>query len=494
MLTHDGPEVRFCEDQELSLANLAQLQLPAHSWPSRLFQEYFGTADAFCDAVQALEQAGQLPTRDPPSYRAWDAYYILHLLLWDTRTVIERGGGWSHYSPVWAEALPQVISLEKDWWPAIGAVHGGFVNEAKERTDLSLAIDAGQVLESEWEPRASQIRAQLIREIDQLAADLPDDRSRWQAQLREMSSLVLALRSRNFDRLARLADQHLQCAEEIAQRRLGVDRRGLRDLVGLVNEDLRWPALTAAAYSHELRAVDVATDQIVDDLPEYNGAFGDDFKLTPADVDALLAFLTETGLAQWPMELSIVGWHDDSFLDLSESQQRSVVFGRVRTLCVLLEEAVPTLAARRGGESFGYEVEMQWALFNKIKYFVGGPDRSLGLVLPQTMQDLNTAYNVLKERRDVGPNFAAALSQSFSGYGMPCEADISAALPPSPEQVLAGVAFVRNLTSHHFPMASESRSTRWQQAWADHLPAINRTVRWAMLILWAIARRFPDVD
>lgn len=484
----------LCVDEELTLAELARFSLPSHRFPSDLYREFFSFEQAFCDAVRALEEVGDLPKRAPQTYRLWDSYYIANGLLQRTRTHFGDGASVGSFmlsvtDPLFLRKPP------REWWPAIEAVRAGMRNERLALVEMSHAIQAGTANESDWEPRARALREQLLREIDSTAGQLPSDEAEWCASLRCLASLVFELRRPRFDNLSRLASQHLVSATELAQRCLKVDRRQLRDLVGRVNEDLRWPALSAAASSQDTKALDLATDLLIEELPVYNRAMSAIGALSPADVLEMLAFLAEHGLAQWQLELSIVPWHGDWFRDLSDQMRESIVHGRVRTMCALLEEAVATLADSFGGESFGFAVETQTALFGKVTKFVRGPDpdRRPHVIDTSKLESLNAAHNVLRDsrRREVGSNFASALSSSLVGYGMPSGLERDLVEFPSAEQVLAGAVFIRNLTSHQSPVSSQDRSTRWQEVWADHLPAINRTVRWAMLVLWSIAQRFP---
>ncbi len=61
---------------------------------------------------------------------------------------------------------------------------------------------------------------------------------------------------------------------------------------------------------------------------------------------------------------------------------------------------------------------------------------------------------------------------------------------PSPEQVLWNLMVLRHFTSHRFPIVPATGRVAWFEAWGNHLPAINRTVLWAALMLWAITRKF----
>lgn len=85
------------------------------------------------------------------------------------------------------------------------------------------------------------------------------------------------------------------------------------------------------------------------------------------------------------------------------------------------------------------------------------------------------------------------LSQSLRGYGIHAGNPHPSIQRPVPERALAGLIFIRNLTSHRFPAPVEERGTGWFKVWSKHLPAINRTILWGALLLWKVTCRYRSV-
>src|SRR5437879_11359913 len=103
-------------------------------------------------------------------------------------------------------------------------------------------------------------------------------------------------------------------------------------------------------------------------------------QLAPDEPESLAQFLSESGFQEWYTQLSIVTWRRLVLSDMSEDLRIALVYGRVRTLCALLEEALLSLAEYTGHHVFQAEVENQTALQARTLRFVKGPD------LPMTRQ------------------------------------------------------------------------------------------------------------
>jgi hypothetical protein len=218
-------------------------------------------------------------------------------------------------------------------------------------------------------------------------------------------------------------------------------------------------------------------------LGDYNAAMPATLHLTADQPEKFAQFLTESGLQEWYTQLSIVTWSRLGLTDMSEDQRIALVYGRVRTLCALLEEALLSLAEHTGRAAFRAAVEKQATLHPRALRFLKGPGRRPSLVkLSQVMRLAN--YNKIEPGLD-----APTMAAKFVALGIPSGTNPST-LVPTPEQVLAGLIVIRNLTSHRYPILRAGARVSWFEAWGNHLTAINRTVLWSALILWALANRF----
>lgn len=167
------------------------------------------------------------------------------------------------------------------------------------------------------------------------------------------------------------------------------------------------------------------------------------------------------------------------YFDYSYDQRVAVVYGRVRTLCALLEEALLSMAEYTGDAEFRDAVEEQHLLRRRLVRFLQGPGGGTQIVSVPELERLADA-NGIRPGMDSGE-----VRVRFLALGIPSRQATQA--PQSPEQVLASLVVVRNLTSHRFPILQAGRRVPWFEAWEEHLPAINRAVLWAALMLWAVS-------
>ena len=228
------------------------------------------------------------------------------------------------------------------------------------------------------------------------------------------------------------------------------------------------------------KAFDAALDEIELELPRYNAAMPGVLQLATDQPEAFLKFLAESGLQAWYTELTTTAWPHATFFDFSLDQRVAVVYGRVRALCALLEEALLSLAEFTGKSQFRDDVEGRSTLRPRLVRFLQGP---LG-----RSQVVNVGQvNQLVDANSITPGMDSGEVQArFLALGIPGR---HVTLQPSqnPEQVLASLVVVRNLTSHRFPIVQAGQRVPWFEAWEAHLPAINRAVLWAAMLLWAVA-------
>jgi hypothetical protein len=323
----------------------------------------------------------------------------------------------------------------------------------------------------------------VAREVKALAERFPSEEGFWKEHLGGLAWLVAELREAHFESLARLASDQLSAAVDLAEVRLGKTRRQVRAIVGVVLPDMSGPALTAASFSISLKAFDTALDQLELDLAGYNLAMPAHLQLGPEEPEGFLRFLTDSGLQDWYTELSTAAWSQSVLSDMTYDQRIAVVYGRVRTLCALLEETLLSLADHTGDTAFGLAVEKAHTLGKRLPRFLAGPAGSASLVGATQVKALVDANRIMPgmDAQEMGHRFAV--------LGMPSH-HTATTFSQTPEQVLASLIVVRNLTSHRFPIIRGGAPVPWFTAWGDHLPAINQAIRWAALMLWALARHF----
>ncbi len=248
------------------------------------------------------------------------------------------------------------------------------------------------------------------------------------------------------------------------------------------SRDFSMPALTAATFSPEYRGFDLTLDAMVETLPLYDQHVPESLRVTPTQAEALLVFFEEVGLQEWSVEYSIVGWHGEIFASSTHDRRVAVAFGRIRTLTALLEEALLSLGIRTKQPGLAQAVEAERALFARIRTFAwGGRGQQHVLSRSQFQQ-------VYDRHCDVRPPIDAhRLAAALDAVG------VSAGDPPPvaaqyvPEKTLAAFVMIRNIASHRFPVAREGERPDWFSVWGERLPAINRTVLWTALLLWAFS-------
>jgi hypothetical protein len=160
-----------------------------------------------------------------------------------------------------------------------------------------------------------------------------------------------------------------------------------------------------------------------------------------------------------------------------------LVYGRVRTLCSLLEEALLPMAAATGDESFREAIEAAGTLYPRLTRFVQGTTGT-------ALVDVAAIQKLWVDNRLNPPFSAAQLRNSLLGLGMPAGNPPPSSPAPRLEQVLTGLIFVRNLTSHRYPILLSGTRVEWFETWGGHLPAVNRAILWAALTLWGLMRHF----
>jgi len=338
--------------------------------------------------------------------------------------------------------------------------------------------------DDEFRVRLKPLSEAIEGEINAIAQTLPPETEYWKERLAQHATLVIELRKGHFRPLARLCSWQLGAAARLGEIRLGQTRRQVRASVGRVNADLTAPALSAASFSIAQRAFDEALDRIEETLPSFNEAMPEPLRLSAAEAERFLAFLDQAGLEDWFTELSIVTWDSEQFSDRTFDQRVALVYGRVRTLCSLLEEALLAMAEELGNPSFRSETESAPTLYPRLTRFVRGPSGDSKLISVGAVNDLWANNKLLP------PFSGAELRQSLVGLGMPTGNPPPHTPAPTPEHVLTGLVFIRNLTSHRYPVLLKGTRVDWFETWGGHLPAINRTILWAALALWGLARHF----
>lgn len=491
-----GAPAAYCRAEVLSLEDLATYRLPSPRSPNELYREVFSFRDHFEHAVQALESDGWLPKRSDGTYRAWDAYRILGVLFEHTRIVIPLGrpdretpvgslfNGYASWLPSVRYAFPE----DEAWWEAAERANQGFAAWWDARhLRIVRDGDTGQPrdeTDEEFRLRVTPVGEAIEKELTTIAHTLPLDPEYWKERLAQHATLTIELREGHFTSLARLCSWQLSGAVRLAELRLERTRREVRALVGRVNADLTAPAVSAASFSIAQKARDEALDRIEEAAPNFNNAMPTSLRLSVDDCETFLSFLDEAGLAEWFTELSIVTWHSEQFWDRSHDQRVGLVYGRVRTLCSLLEEGLLPMSEECRDAAFRGDVERASTLSARLKRFVQGPSGKNSPV------NLGTMERLWASNRLVPPFTAAQLRTSLVGLNMLAGNPPPAAPAPTLEHVLTSLLFIRNLTSHRYPVLLDGARVEWFEAWGGHLPAINRNILWAALALWALTRTF----
>jgi hypothetical protein len=236
-------------------------------------------------------------------------------------------------------------------------------------------------------------------------------------------------------------------------------------------------ALTAASSSPDVIARDLAFDFLNEELTAYNAGVPDDLQMTVAEIDPFLTFLDRAGLKEWYSNLILAGWEQD-FFEMGRDLRVARLYGRLRTLAALVEEGLFAMAEHTGKLQFAVEVEAQTTFKPRLSRYIQGP---LGT---DTTVDNRALTNLYRNFKVAPPISMAELQRCFTGLGLINDQ------PVSVEQLLAGLLFIRNITSHRFPLVGADGRQEWFAAWDERLPAVNRTLLWSTLILWKLARRF----
>lgn len=475
----------YCRAEVLTRDELARYKLshPRLASPRELYRELFHTESTFTAVVKALEAVGRLPQRSDETYRVWDAYAILD--------EVGHQAGLKLPGPPRVETglsiFPSLFllgRLDEGWWDAVEATRIA-LNLAWRASYPTFITDpaTGWLREETYEEverKLNTLRPAIMQEVTALAERLPADDEFWQERLGTHAWLVITLRNAHFELLARLCADQLSAAVDLAHVRLGKTRREIRRLVGHVNADMTAPALTAASFSMAWKAFDAALDEMEQALPQYNAAMPAACQLAPDQPEHFLRFLTESGLQPWYTELTTVTWRHSIFFDLSYDQRVALVYGRVRTLCALLEELLLSLADYTGDALFRDAVEERPTLRPRLVRFLQGPRGRSHVVNVGRVQQLADANSIT-------PGMDSPEVQArFLALGIPGR-HVTPQPSQGPEQVLASLVVVRNLTSHRFPIVQAGARVPWFEAWEEHLPAINRAVLWAAMLFWAVA-------
>ncbi len=481
-----GPApIVYCLAEVLAGGELAAYKLPHPTRVSQLelYREVLDSESTFTAFVEALEASGRFSKRADGTYRVWDAYLILEELGRHARLILP--------GPPRVEArlvvFPFLYLLHKlgeSWWEPVESVRVGLTALWRARyPDLIKDPAHGRLRDETYDEvaqRLSTLHPAIRQEMKAIAERLPDDKVFWKEHLGTHAWLVVTLRNAHFESLARLCADQLDAAVELAEVRLGKTRRAIRALVGHMNADMTAPALTAASFSIAWKAFDAALDEMELALPHYNAAMTAALQLAPDQPEKFLQFLTESGLQEWYTQLSIVTWRRMVLTDMSEDQRIALVYGRVRTLCALLEEALLSLAEYTGHAAFRAAIEKQPTLHPRLLRFLRGPGHPSQIVNRKRVGDLAVGNSI---KPDTTSQEAEA---RFLALGIP-SGNAPPQTPQTPEQVLASLIVARNLTSHRFPIVQGGARVRWFEAWGEHLPGINRAVLWAGMMLWAIA-------
>jgi hypothetical protein len=120
----------------------------------------------------------------------------------------------------------------------------------------------------------------------------------------------------------------------------------------------------------------------------------------------------------------------------------------------------------------------------RLETFLKGPKGGKGS--PVTWSNVSRLFQRNRVDQPVAP---ADLERCLNGLMMPAQPP-SGWRGPDSARVLAGLFFIRNLTSHRFPIVVQGVREPWFEIWGKHLAAINRTVTWSGLALWALVKCF----
>lgn len=473
----------------LSLEKFADFRLPTGRVVSQneAYHQLFSSRSSFVRAVELLRRLERIPTRPDGTYRIWDLYAVIREVGWFTAFDPEGEGRHGMRTNRFPD-LHWLRAVEEPYW------------EAAERTRLIReSIWEAQYLRSirdestgqrrnetpvEFRRRFGRTRRDKLRQIRQLAHSLPEEREYWKKHLNIHATTVIEMRRFGFSNAARLCARQLNAAAQLGEISLGCSYRDLRELVGVSSRDFSMPALTAATFSPEHRGFDLTLDAMVETLPLYDEHVPAPLRVTATQAEALLVFLEEVGLQEWSVEYSIIAWHGEMFASSTPDRRVAVAFGRIRTLTALLEEALQSLAVRTKQPGHDQAVEAEGALLARIRTFVWGGQGQQHVLSRSQFQQVYDRHCGVRPPID-----ARRLAAAFDAVGVATGNPPPVATQHVPEKTLAALVLIRNIVSHRFPLSSEGERPEWFSVWGERLPAINRTILWAALLLWALSER-----
>ena|SRR6266550_294838 len=480
----------YCRAESLSLEELANYALPHPRRVSQLefYRELFHSAESLTATVRALEQSGRLRRRNDDTYRAWDAYAILDTVGRHARVTLSGPPPRTLTGLATFPLLYFLKKVDETWWGAVEGARVGLEYLWKSRypdyvRDATKAGGWREETYEEIETRLKPLHASIMAEAKALAEGLPREDEYWKNSLGTLAWLTIELREGHFESLARFCSNQLSAAVDLAELRLGKNRREIRSLVGTSNNDMTAPAISAASFSVSWKAFDAAFDELEKALMDYNRAMPTALQLESADIEGFLRFLGDSGLEQWYTEFSTVTWHQQTFFDQSQDQRIAVVYGRVRVMCALLEDAMISMAEQIGNADFVAAIEGEEKLKGRLPRFLKGPRSPASTLLDSSRIDALSGSN----RISIGLD-AKQAGDRLRALGMKGRQDQGPSIAKTPEQVLAAFVIVRNFTSHRFPIARGGERAAWFDAWSEYLPSINESMGWAGLLLWAVTK------
>lgn len=488
--------LNYCIAERMSLSELARVDLPGAEHNFSIYRDFFRTEADFLNCVRAFHLSGQIPMRSDETYRLSDAYRLPSLVAGATRVQIGKSfsaspGNGLHFFP---------SELDDTWWePILGLIAGraAFRRTCREAAVRDPATDRllrTLPTKSEHDAEIERVRIAILGEEQQLMDSLPSDSEWWRTRLQAHATLVKRLGEGRRVKLARLCAYHLDVASILAERRLGISRRALRLLVGIGSRSFKLVVgrppieeaeflLTEASYSLVTRVHDRAIDALEETLADYNAAAVPELRLDPSDVQNFIDHMHQAGLDDWATQLVIETWDIEVLIEMSPDQSISMAYSRFRVLCALLEEALRTFAELTTNADFIGNVEKKGTLSPRLREFLGGPAGKTQPVPAACVKTIGEAYAVFP------PIGSVQIETSLDGLCMPAGEPPS--LPgPDSAHVLAGLVFIRNLTSHRYPIVLPNGRADWFDGWGGHLAAVNRTIAWSGLTLWALTKHF----
>ena len=473
----------------LTLDEFADFLLPTGRIVNQneVYKQLFDFRSSFVDAVVALGSVARPTERADEYFRVWDLYRVVREV--GRATMFPYPGRTGGLRTNRFPNLHWLSNLTEQYWLATEQARL-LLDEVYQARFAKMVREpkSGRTREEtqqEFRRRFTRVRRDRLKRVTSLASDLPDGQAFWKESLASHASSALELRQAGFGNAARLCSWQLDAATELAMIRLKKDYREIRKLVGHISPDLTMPALTAASFSVERRAFDKALDEIEKTLPLYNRHVAEGLRLTMQQCEEFLHFLQGIGLQEWLVEYSAASWDSEQFATSTHDRRIAVAFGRVRTITVLLEEAVFALAERTTDKNFAGATEAAKDLFNRLRVFVKGPIQFNPILNSAELQRL---YDTRRVR--VPPIDLNKFASSFTALGMSETGLPQDGASFQEERVLAALILVRNFVSHRFPLSQDGSRPSWFAEWGRRLAGINRTILWAALILWALSEAY----